>query len=113
MSQTILRKARLAYAALHKPKLRIGQKSYALKSVFLNPITVRHAGVSHEPWIDAVFGQILNSRPGVFVDVGVNLGQTLFKILALDPGRRYVGFEPQLACAFMLQSFIDENRSTR
>lgn len=34
----------------------------------------------------------------------------MFKILALDPAREYVGFEPQVACCFMIQRFLQENQ---
>ena len=47
-----------------------------------------------ERWMLAVLRSLLARRPGTFVDVGVNLGQTLLKVKLIDPGRRYCGFEP-------------------
>ena len=63
-----------------------------------------------EAWLDSVFQSALRCRPGAFLDVGVNLGQTMLKLLAFDPSRPYIGFEPQPACCFMVQRFIDENQ---
>jgi FkbM family methyltransferase len=51
----------------------------------------------------------LNLRPGAFVDVGVNVGQTLLKILGLDRHRAYFGFEPQIACCFDVEQFLRLN----
>lgn len=42
-----------------------------------------------------VLERLLELRPeGTFIDVGMNLGQTLLAVKALDPHRPYVGFEP-------------------
>ena len=49
------------------------------------------------------------ARPGVVIDVGANTGQTLLKLLAIDPTRRYVGFEPQLGCCFFVDRFLRDN----
>jgi FkbM family methyltransferase len=47
-----------------------------------------------ERWMLTVLRSVLARRSGTFVDVGVNLGQTLLKVKLIDPGRRYCGFEP-------------------
>jgi FkbM family methyltransferase len=47
-----------------------------------------------EPWLDATLARLLSVRPGVFLDVGVNIGQTLIKVVHADPAREYWGFEP-------------------
>ena len=49
------------------------------------------------------------ARPGAVIDVGVNTGQTLLKLLAIDPTRRYVGFEPQVDCCFFVDQFLRDN----
>ena len=51
-----------------------------------------------EPWMFPLLGALLRQFPGVFVDVGVNVGQTLTKVKAIEPGRSYVGFEPNPVC---------------
>lgn len=61
-----------------------------------------------EPNVLRVIERLL-SRPGVFLDVGANLGQTLGKVLEIDRGRAYLGFEPQIAACFYLNRFIRDN----
>lgn len=61
-----------------------------------------------EPDVFPVIKRLL-SRPGVFVDVGANLGQTLGKVLQVDRNRAYVGFEPQIAACHMINRFIRDN----
>ena len=51
-----------------------------------------------EPWMADVLRLLLPTREGLFVDVGVNLGQTLIKVKDLEPDRAYLGFEPNPAC---------------
>jgi FkbM family methyltransferase len=63
----------------------------------------------HEPWLDPVYEAVLNMRPGLFVDVGVNTGQALLKVLSIDRARPYVGFEPQVDCAQFVSQFILDN----
>ncbi len=62
-----------------------------------------------EPWMTEVLARVLPAKPGVFLDVGVNLGQTLLKVKTLDPRRTYVGFEPNPACVFYVQDLIRLN----
>ena len=52
----------------------------------------------------------LDKRPGTFVDVGANIGQTLIKLLSVDPERQYIGFEPQIRACATIAQFIDDNR---
>jgi FkbM family methyltransferase len=69
---------------------------------FRAPI-VRGMGISNrrdaEPWMTDVLRRLLALAPGsAFLDVGVNIGQTLFKVKSLEPERSYVGFEPNPFC---------------
>ena len=52
----------------------------------------------HEPWLTPLLRTLLTHRSGAFVDVGVNIGQTLIKVLKCDPTRKYYGFEPNPIC---------------
>ena len=63
----------------------------------------------HEPWLADVIAKLLETTPGGFIDVGVNLGQTMLKVAAADPTRRYVGFEPNPACADYASELIRAN----
>jgi FkbM family methyltransferase len=64
---------------------------------------------SHEAFLVPVLSRILARSSGAIVDVGVNVGQTFLKVISLDAGRRYVGFEPQIDCCFFVGRFIRDN----
>jgi FkbM family methyltransferase len=62
-----------------------------------------------EPWMTET---LLALRPlfnGDFVDVGVNLGQTLLKAHAVFDGVNYVGFEPNPSCIHYVQELVRRN----
>jgi FkbM family methyltransferase len=63
----------------------------------------------HEPFLREVVRRLLEARPGPFIDVGVNVGQTLMKVLSIDPQRAYVGFEPQVGCCYFVDQFLRLN----
>ena len=65
-----------------------------------------------EPGIFDAFEKILALRPGPVFDVGVNVGQTLLKIKALDRTREYVGFEINPRCCQYVDTLIEANRFT-
>jgi FkbM family methyltransferase len=56
------------------------------------------------------FSKILENNPGSFVDVGVNLGQTLIKVKLIDRSREYVGFEPNPHCCHYAAQLIAVNQ---
>jgi len=62
-----------------------------------------------EGWMEQVLPVLMKRRPGAFVDVGVNVGQTLIKIKRLDPAVPYIGFEPNPICYSYTQRLIAEN----
>ena len=66
-------------------------------------------GVGSEPWMLDLLSVLLPRTTGLFMDVGVNLGQTLIKVRVVDPGRGYVGFEPNPSCVFYLHHLIEQN----
>jgi FkbM family methyltransferase len=59
-----------------------------------------------EPWMTDLLRQLLPTRAGLFIDVGVNLGQTLVKVKDIDPERSYLGFEPNPACVALTERMI-------
>jgi len=63
----------------------------------------------HEQFLEVILRRVLEKRPGTFIDVGVNAGQTLAKVLSIDKERLYLGFEPQLSCCFNADQFIKAN----
>ena len=63
-----------------------------------------------EPWMNDLIkklGGVLDS--GTFVDVGVNLGQTLLKVKSIFPDLDYVGFEPNPVCVHYVKALIAAN----
>lgn len=66
-----------------------------------------------EPWMFELLRRLLGAQMGTFVDVGVNMGQTLLKVLLLDPTRRYVGFEPNPLCVYYANLIIQANGAKR
>jgi FkbM family methyltransferase len=54
--------------------------------------------VDHEPFMDHVLRRTVPFFPGVFLDVGVNVGQTLIKLKSVFPNMDYVGLEPNPLC---------------
>lgn len=95
-------------------RLRFGLTG--VRRIRINGVTISSpmvAGVTcppSEPWMLDVLRVALAMRQGTFVDVGVNVGQTLVKVKALDPERNYVGFEPNPFCAFYAMEVIKRNR---
>jgi FkbM family methyltransferase len=65
-----------------------------------------------ENHLDAIIEATFARLPGSFLDVGVNLGQTLVKVKTIDRDRRYIGFEPNPSCCHYASRLIELNRFT-
>lgn len=65
--------------------------------------------IDFEPFMDELIRTLAPRFPGVFVDCGVNLGQTLIKAKAAFPDIDYVGFEPNPACVAYTRRVIALN----
>jgi FkbM family methyltransferase len=61
-------------------------------------------------WKTDAIARILGARPGDFIDVGANVGQTLLDFLSASVPSTYVGFEPNLVCSEHLSRLIASNR---
>jgi len=62
-----------------------------------------------EPWMTEALKCLRPVFNGHFVDVGVNLGQTLIKAHAIFEDIQYVGFEPNPSCVHYVQELIKLN----
>jgi FkbM family methyltransferase len=62
-----------------------------------------------ELWMCGVLERVLPYKSGCFIDVGVNLGQTLIKLKLVDESRFYVGFDPNPNCIYYTKELIREN----
>jgi FkbM family methyltransferase len=106
----LLREAALATRLFRGKRITLGGRTYRIRGLFVNKLALLRSFGSSEAWLDCVYETALKCRPGLFLDVGANVGQTLFKILALDSTRPYLGFEPQVSCCFLIQQFVEDNR---
>ena len=64
---------------------------------------------SHEPWMLQNLIEVEKHADGCFVDVGVNLGQTLLTVKSIRPDWEYVGFEPNPYCIFYVMNVVKAN----
>ncbi len=88
-------------------RLSLGDNSFRVRGYAANRLAT--SAEQHEPQLMPLFEALLNDRQGAFVDIGVNVGQTLFKVLSIDPNRQYIGFEPQVSCCFFVEQFLVDN----
>ena len=63
----------------------------------------------NESFMIDILSRILPIKSGVFLDVGVNLGQTLIVLKSIDINREYVGFEPNSICNYYSSKLIAAN----
>jgi FkbM family methyltransferase len=68
------------------------------------------AARDYEQSVDEILRAVFKLKPGAFIDVGANVGQTLIKVLRIDKDRRYIGFEPQTAGCSFIHQFMRTNR---
>jgi FkbM family methyltransferase len=104
----------LRHRATHFLLRRLGlfNRSYREKidgRWFTIPIINGRKTYASEPWMSEIIRRLFELKLGAFIDVGVNLGQTLLKVAAIDPDRIYVGFEPNPACADYAWKLIEAN----
>jgi len=64
----------------------------------------------HELWMCSLLEKIIPLKKGSFVDIGVNIGQTLIKLRSVDSNIDYVGFEPNPLCAYYTGELIKANQ---
>lgn len=62
-----------------------------------------------ESWMIDILQFVAASQTGKFVDVGVNIGQTLLKFKSVNSNYEYVGFEPNPHCVHYVTKLIKEN----
>jgi FkbM family methyltransferase len=67
-------------------------------AVFKIPKIDKYMCEPGEPWMLDLLQALVPQRPGVFLDVGVNLGQTLLMFKSTSSTSPYVGLEPNPLC---------------
>jgi FkbM family methyltransferase len=76
---------------------------------------IKSIGYQHffekETWLKSLLSFLLGEKlsKGCFVDVGVNIGQTLLKVKYHKPDIQYFGFEPNPICIFYLNELCRIN----
>ena len=63
-----------------------------------------------ELWMCEIFEKLTRLKTGNFVDIGVNLGQTLVKLKLTNDRIHYIGFDPNPVCIYYTQELIRRNR---
>jgi FkbM family methyltransferase len=94
---------RLRTSFNYTKRYRLNGKTFQVPNIY---------GMTHSPselWMLEALRRLLVLHTGAFLDVGVNLGQTLLKIRSLEPQRPYVGLEPNPMCFFYTRELIREN----
>lgn len=89
-------------------KVLLGDQKFIVTGYISNIIDL---DTVHEQEVSIAIKRVLD-RKGTFVDVGANLGQTLGKVLKIDPQRSYLGFEPQIGACHYIERFIKDNSLT-
>lgn len=62
-----------------------------------------------EKWMSEVLEFLIPKIKGCFLDIGVNIGQTLIKVKAINRDIIYIGFEPNPVCVFYSERLIEVN----
>jgi FkbM family methyltransferase len=62
-----------------------------------------------ETWMYELLNILLPLKKGTFIDIGVNVGQTLIKLRSVNPDIEWVGFEPNPKCVFYTLELIKVN----
>lgn len=63
----------------------------------------------HETFMNPLIKEIYTDK-GIFLDVGMNLGQTLLKFKTLFPDSQYLGVEPNPNCVSYVNYLIESNK---
>lgn len=63
----------------------------------------------NEPWMVDLLKIVLKIEDKTFVDIGVNVGQTLLKLKSVSSSTRYIGFEPNPGCIHYVNKLIKAN----
>lgn len=62
-----------------------------------------------EDWMYVVLNKLLPLFKGAFIDIGVNVGQTLIKLKTVNKDIEWIGFEPNPKCAYYVLQLIKSN----
>lgn len=110
--KNLIKKTRVRICEIINPSLKI---NFGGRCTFEIPLIGR-TGLAHqsdeEPWMSRILETLFQTRDGTFIDVGMNIGQTLLRVKSLDQSVSYIGFEPNPACVEYVQKLFHANRLT-
>lgn len=86
-------------------KTKVGQKIF--KVPFFNKLGYANFNMA-EPWMQIILKKI-GKETDSFLDVGVNVGQTLMRWKSEFPESAYLGIEPNIDCVYYVNKLIKEN----
>jgi len=87
------------------------KRIYNEKSIsipFVNGIGLTNLMLKNE-WLDMLIKIFVQEKNKTFVDVGVNIGQSLIRLKTACPQVKYLGFEPNSTCTGYTQQLIKLN----
>jgi len=100
---SLLHKLNIEVQYPHDPSIRIP---------LLKAIGYEHL-FEKERWLSRILTSLIplmNDGKTVFIDVGVNTGQTLLKVMSIDRTTPYIGFEPNPNCLHYVYELISRNK---
>ncbi|MBS1731262.1 MAG: FkbM family methyltransferase [Bacteroidetes bacterium] len=94
----------------HKVNSILSIKKYErhFKIPVINGMGYTHL-MDQEKWMAPVINQLLSLTKGAFVDVGMNIGQTMLAFYGLQKSNAYIGFEPNPACVYYCRKLSELN----
>lgn len=102
MLKTLVKRVRAA-RFLADPAVRIEAKTFRLPRFQPFGITI------DEPWMLHLLRHLINHKTGAFIDIGVNVGQTLLCAKSVDPHLSYVGLDPNPRCIAYAEEIAELN----
>jgi FkbM family methyltransferase len=63
-----------------------------------------------QSWKTDLIKRLVTDHEGAFIDVGANVGQTLFDAVVSHPMVQYIGFEPNPLCVLYLRELLNSNK---
>lgn len=94
------------------PRLSVVTKVRLLGSEYRIPV-INRVGLANifpkTDWLSDLVKKMQVDERTIFLDVGVNIGQTILQVKAIYPKIRYIGFEPNSVCVAYLNHLVTLN----
>lgn len=94
------------------PRLSVVTKVRLLGSEYRIPV-INRVGLANifpkTDWLSDLIKKMQVDERTIFLDVGVNIGQTILQVKAIYPKIRYIGFEPNSVCVAYLNHLVTLN----